>query len=161
FIRKSEEMMAEAQRISHFGSWEYYFDEAGQIRAHSIKWSDELYRIFGYEPNEVALRPDIYYRHIHPEDLAKVKDTIQKAFHTNSGYDYEYRILRKSGQILWIRSKGKITLHEGTRPLKMVGTAKDITHRKIAEQERTKIMNDLVQRNKELEQFAYIVSHNL
>jgi PAS domain S-box-containing protein len=160
-IRKSEEMMAEAQSISHFGSWEYYFDETGKIRPQSIKWSDELYRILGYQPNEVKVSPEIYYSHIHQEDFSRVKETMQKTFETNSGYDYEYRIVRKNGETIWIRSKGKIRLHEGGRPMKIVGTAQDITERKIAEQERTRMMSDLVQRNKELEQFTYIVSHNL
>lgn len=160
-IRKSEETMAEAQGISHFGSWEFYFDKAGKIRPQSIKWSEELYRIMGYQPNGVKLSTKVFYDHVHPEDLPRLKEVMRNAFEANSGYKYEYRIVQKNGEIRWIRSRGKVSLYKGGRPLKMVGTAQDITQWKIVEEERTKIMSDLVQRNKELEQFAYIVSHNL
>lgn len=160
-IRQSQETMAVAQSISNFGSWECYFDTEGNVRPHSLKWSDELYRICGHEPGDFKLSYESFQKHIHPDDIAKLQQAMKNAFNKDTVYECEYRIIRKSGEVRWIKSQGKTVLRNQDKPLKMVGTGQDVTERKLTETERNKLINDLIQRNKDLEQFAYIVSHNL
>lgn len=160
-LQASETSMAEAQRLTKLGSWELQLDENDVVIRESMKWSEEVYRVYGYRSTE---QPDFYEVtcRIVPEDLERVALWSAKIKAGSEDKTIEYRILTRSGEERWVRSTANVVKSQtpGTRSL-MMGTIQDINDRKIMELESSKITNDLIERNKALEQFAHIVSHNL
>jgi PAS domain S-box-containing protein len=158
----SEKMMAEAQRISRFGSWELKFNDNEQIIHDSVVWSKEVFRIFGFDTDEYS--PDYHsvMQHVYPEDIPAVNQWLNEAIHDKSPDSLDCRIFASDGSTLWIKVTAGLFRDEQTgTKLKLLGTIQDITERKSLELERAEAIEDLLQRNKDLEQFAHIVSHNL
>src|SRR6202008_514815 len=93
-LRKSETIMAHAQSIAHFGSWEIELHSQNIFsRKNSVLWSDEVYRIFGYKPGSIVLNSHLFFKAIHPDDIALVKNTIRKTVTENELYSFEHRIV--------------------------------------------------------------------
>ncbi len=133
-IKQSEEMMAEAQRIAHFGSWEMSLVETEDNSLNTLIWSEEVYRIFGYKPGQYDSSIKNFFDSVHQEDRYLVAEAIAKAVKENSKYNIEHRIVKPNAEIRWVRENAKIILDEKTgAPLKMIGTVEDITDRKKAE----------------------------
>lgn len=131
--RELTENMAAAQRIAHFGSWEVNLTADLQFDEPYL-WSDECYRIFGFEPASFAVTNDRYFRSIHPDDYARFMEIAQRDLHEGRNGSYEYRIIRPDGSIRYIHEQSLIVLDEQTqRPRKLVGMSHDITTRKMAE----------------------------
>ena len=158
----SERMMAEAQRISRFGSWELLFNQQEEVIPDSITWSNEVYRIYGYDPETYQPSFDTYRQRVHPEDLELVSEWVTSILRRESPGSIDYRILTCDGSSQWVRTTADLICnpHTGAR-MKLLGTIQDITEKKSLELERSQAIEDLVQRNKDLQQFAHIVSHNL
>ncbi|MDP1800485.1 MAG: PAS domain S-box protein [Bacteroidota bacterium] len=133
-IKRSEEMMAEAQRIAHFGSWEMSLIESENNSLNTLKWSDELYRIFGRKRSEYESNIKNFFAVVHPDDRDIVTGAMEKALKENSKYNIEHRVVLPNGEIRWVVENANITVNEKTMmPQKMIGTVEDITYRKKAE----------------------------
>ena len=131
--RELTENMAAAQRIAHFGSWEVNLTPDLQFDEPYL-WSDECFRIFGFEPASFAVTNDRYFRSIHPDDYARFMEIAHRDLHEGRNGSYEYRIIRPDGSIRYIHEQSVIVLDEQTqRPRKLVGMSHDITTRKMAE----------------------------
>lgn len=118
----------------------------------------------GYKLNDNSNGDDFDKKVIHPDDFERVNTSKRKLLFDSSKntWENEYRIKRADGSIKHVYDKAYLMRDEKTkRPLKIFGSAQDITKLKKLEEEREKIITDLVKRNKALEQFTYIVSHNL
>ncbi len=125
-----------------------------------IYLSPSVEKLLGYADDEIKTLD--LFAITHPDDIEEVKRGMQEIF-ANPGVVFEGRVSRlkhKNGTWRWYEATLTNMLHS---PLinGIVDNFRDITDRKIAEEERAKIINDIVQRNKNLEQFSYIVSHNL
>lgn len=117
----------EAQSIAHVGSWEW------ELACKEVSWSDEMYRIFGLEPGEIAVTEEIYFSFIHPEAREKVKETIQAAIENNKPYRFTHRIIRKDGEIRTLECRGRLVCDAQGKVIKLTGTGQDIT--KLIEKE--------------------------
>lgn len=127
-LRRSEASLAEAQAIAHLGSWEW------DVRADVIRWSDELYRIFGVDQAEGDVSYAEYLTRLHPEDRASVEGMVRTAFETHEGFAFRHRVLRPDGSVRVVDSTGSVTL-AGDEVVRMAGTAHDVTERVAAEEE--------------------------
>src|SRR5215212_3128838 len=92
-LRRSEASLAEAQRIAHVGHWEYNFD------TDKVRWSDELYRIFGVTEQDFGETLEAYLGLVHPDDLPVVGQAGQKALREGRSATFEYRIVRPDGEV--------------------------------------------------------------
>jgi diguanylate cyclase (GGDEF)-like protein/PAS domain S-box-containing protein len=128
-LRRSQDVMQKAQQIARFGSWEW------NIQTGSLVWSDEIYRIFGLQPQEFAPSYDAFLERIHPEDRAKVVDAVNAAVVHDQAYDMEHRILYPSGIERVVVEKGEVFRNDKGEAVHMVGTVRDITQEKIIETE--------------------------
>ncbi|MEP6596491.1 MAG: PAS domain-containing sensor histidine kinase [Ginsengibacter sp.] len=126
-----------------------------------VLWSDEACRIYGFPTDQNRQSFEAWLSFIHPEDLEFVLKNIKESKNSLSGLPFYYRIVPKDGLIRHIYSESKLEFDSKGNPIVLYGIARDVTEIKRAEKERTKMIRDLMQRNKDLEQFAYIVSHNL
>ncbi len=124
---RSEALLSEAQAISHLGSWEW------DVNTHETVWSDEMYKILGYEPGEIPVTYKTYIEHVHPEDRTNLSINIADAYATHVPYRLNHRIIRKDKKERWLLAQGKITFNNAGKPQKLTATVLDVTAQKEAE----------------------------
>src|ERR1700744_4945822 len=100
-LRLSEAFLAEGEKISHTGSWRWSID------GRKLVWSDEHYRIFGYQPHAAEFNLESVREQIHPDDLPHLRETVQHAIQTRSAFECEYRIVLKDGSVRHVFGTGR------------------------------------------------------
>jgi PAS domain S-box-containing protein len=146
--------MNEAQSIAKMGSWEW------DVKLDQIIWSDELYRIFEYDKDN-KLNFEIYLSLIHPEDREYVQQTLLNAFANKQYQDFYHRVLTPTGNVKILHGRGNFIFDEEGNVAKMIGTGQDVTEQKTAEKDLLQKTIHLEKANTELQQFAYVASHDL
>ncbi|PYK01507.1 MAG: hypothetical protein DME23_03980, partial [Verrucomicrobia bacterium] len=127
-LRRSESNLAEAQRLTHTGSW--IWRVAGREAVHL---SEEWYRIYGFDPEEGMPAWEERLQRVHPEDRANWQGTIDRAIGEKSDYQVEFRILLPDGTVKYIHTVGHPVLNASGDLVEFIGSATDITGRKRAE----------------------------
>jgi PAS domain S-box-containing protein len=127
-LRESEERLRRAQEISHVGSWEL------DLQRNLLSWSDEVYRLFGLEPQEFAASYEAFLEAVHPEDRAAVDAAYAGSVREGKGgYEIEHRIVRRpTGEIRVVHEKCEHVRDASGRIVKSVGMVHDITERRRA-----------------------------
>jgi PAS domain S-box-containing protein len=163
-LKESERQMKEVQRIAQLGSWQLDYDTG------ELFWSDETYRILGWEPQQVPASYSAFLGVVHPEDRALVESSYSDSVRTGSdGYEIEHRIVRQGdGAIRHIHQKCEHLKNQPGKVVRSYGMIHDVTQRKQAERHIRRLNADLSARameleraNKDLEAFSYTVSHDL
>lgn len=126
-LRRREGYLAEAQRLSHTGSFGWKPD------SREIVWSDETYRIFEYEHSE-KLTLDMAFQRVHPDDRAFAQEVIERATTLGTDFEVERRLLMPSGATKHIHVRAH-ALHDSPAKIEFIGAVTDITERKIAEEQ--------------------------
>jgi PAS domain S-box-containing protein len=129
-LEKSEAGLAAAQRIAHLGSWELDLKNLDDVNSNELRWSDETYRIFGYEPRQVSATNDLFFRAVHVDDRQRVADAVTEALGTKSAYDLEHRIMLPGGEERYVRERGEIVTDAKGQPVQIRGIVMDITERR-------------------------------
>lgn len=126
-------------------------------------WSEGFEVVLGCKLTEDKLNLHFWEKCIHPEDIERVSESIQSAILNDSETRWEenYRLVKPDGSIAYINDRGYVIHNKYGRAIRMVGAMKDITDIQLVALERQKLMDNLTRRNETLEQFTYIVSHNL
>jgi len=128
-LRASETSLAHAQRIAHLGSWDW------DIVNNTLHWSDEIYRIFGLEPQQFGATYEAFLNTVHPDDRAFVQKSVDEALYQNKPYSIEHRIVLPDGSVRVIQEQGDVTFDDSGEPIRMLGTVQDITERKKMEEQ--------------------------
>jgi PAS domain S-box-containing protein len=134
------------------------------ILDNKIYRSDNFAKVFGYSNHDKNTTNESWVKNIHEDDRQRVLLSIDEKINDPCAtlWECQYRHYRTSGEIAHVEDRGYIVRdRENNKALRMVGAMRDVTEEKKLSIERDKITFDLVQRNKDLEQFAYIISHNL
>jgi len=134
-LRLSEAMLATAQRIAHLGSFEVDLKNHDGPDRPSVKWSDEHFRIFGYEPGQIETSRSAFIGALHPDDRERVMNSLAgNNADIRGGYTHDYRILRPDGTTRIVHSEANCICDEQTgEPLRIIGTIQDITENKNLE----------------------------
>jgi two-component system, cell cycle sensor histidine kinase and response regulator CckA len=134
-LRESEATLAAAQRIGHMGSWTLELEQPDNLDNNPLRWSDELFRILGYEPGGIEVSRPCFLRLVQPEDRDRVAQAMGKSIASGTGYSIEYRIIRPNGDVRVMQGYIDLVLDQRTKkPLRFVGTVQDITEQKHAEE---------------------------
>ena len=131
-LRLSEMYLAEAQRLSHTGSfgWDSLTGE--------IYWSDETYRIFEYDPTTKPTLQMVVDR-THPDDRMRVSQVIDRVSIERSGFGVEHRLMMPNGSVKYLQVVARRAAGEDPEALLFLGAVTDITERKRAEEERGRL----------------------
>src|ERR1700732_158365 len=127
-LRRSEAYLAEAQKLSHTGSFGW------RISCGKIYWSQETFRIFEYDPPTEPTLELVIHR-IHPEDRALVQQVVDRVSHEQKDFDFEHRLLMPNGSVKYLRVVGRPSRDE-SGSFEFVGAVMDITGLKRAEEMR-------------------------
>jgi len=132
-LKESEEMLADAQRISHIGSWKL------DSLTNAQTWSTEIYRIFEIDPESFGASYEAFLQSIHPEDREQVNLAYTESVKNKRPYSIEHRLLMKDGRIKHVREKCETTYGQNGKPLYSIGTVRDITEHQQAEQNQKRL----------------------
>lgn len=125
--RQLANQLQESQRLAHIGTWE--FDLATQI----ITWSEEMFRIFGWEPGPAAPSFEQLLQQFHPDYRENFQVTVAEAISLGKGYCVDFGILRLDGTLRYINARGEVAKNEQGQVVQLFGTVIDISGRKQAE----------------------------
>lgn len=129
-LRLSEQRLIEAQAVAQIGSWEL------DLRTNELTWSDEHFRLFGLDPRDRGISYEELLAHILPEDARQVHHMMEQALRDRRPFVCDYRVKLPDGTTRFLHARGKIIPGDGGQPVKMVGTAQDVTERKQIEADR-------------------------
>ena len=118
-----------AQHLAGMGDYDWH------IPTDTNRWSDQLYRIYGYEPQSFNASYEKFLSNIHPDDRERIQGIHQQAYATGEPYQMIERIVRPDGEIRYLSSNGEVIMDSQGVPERMRGTCIDITERVLAEQE--------------------------
>lgn len=133
----------ESQRISLIGSWSW------DLLTNKIEWSEMMYTLLGLETNEEIPSYELALRHVHVEDKDIYERTLGQAVSTKGKYYLENRVVKKDRTTIHVISRGLCICNEEGEIIRMLGTVQDVT-----------LVMQLLRTNKQLEQFANILSHD-
>jgi PAS domain S-box-containing protein len=131
-LRQSEAYLAEAQRLSHTGSW------AWNVGTKRIFWSIEAFKIFGFDPNTTTPTPESFLERVHPDDRASIEQVETELYKGNDA-EYNYRIILPDRSIKHISSVARPISNDSGQVIEFVGTVMDVTEHKRAEEERERL----------------------
>jgi PAS domain S-box-containing protein len=128
-VRDSESRLAEAQRLAHMGSFNW------DARNNIVKWSDELYRIYGLEPGASPATFDAYIAHVHPRDRERVQQAVGRTVETMEPFEHDYRVVRPNGEVRWVHARGEVIEQYNGRAARLSGYCQDITERRAIDEQ--------------------------
>ena len=134
-LRRSEAFLAEAQRLSLTGSFSW------RVATDELTWSDQLYRIFDFDP-DVPVTLELIRARLHPEDVPLLNDMIEQARGAGADFEYEHRLLMPDESIKYLHMVAHATRDEDGR-LEYLGAVQDVTARRLSEQALGKAQSEL------------------
>lgn len=172
-LARYQKWVDQAQQLCQLGSWEW------DIPADQLVWSSELCRIHGLLPGQAPTTVQGYLSLLHSDDRARIQAHIESALANLQAFEFEGRIVRADGSERTLYSRGLVEVDAEQRPLRMLGVCHDLTEQRALEQalarehaaaavERDALIEqlqqtlaDLANRNRELQDFAFVASHDL
>lgn len=124
----SEKRFVEAQEMAQFGNWEM------DIVSNSMKWTDEVYRIFGYKPGSINPTFSDYLNYVHTEDKLLVESFFENSTKDGQLHKLEHRIIIDGRNIKYVAIQAKVYFENVTNKILLVGAIQDVTERKLSEQ---------------------------
>ncbi len=127
-LSKSESSLRHAQKIARIGNWEIDSDTGKAF------FSNEYYRLFGFEPGEIEPQIRLFLSHVHPEDQQRVAAAMDATIQSSESHAIEFRILRKDGTMGYVHSIGESVAGNDRNAVRISGTLQDISIRKETEE---------------------------
>lgn len=153
-LRESRQRLSEAQALARIGNWQ------ADLRTGELSWSEEIYRIFGYEPGSFEPSVAAFHGAVHPDDRARVRESERQAEKTGR-HDVVHRIVRPDGVVRYVHELGDSELDGQGTLIRLTGTVQDVTEREEAEQKLLALKEEAENANRAKSQFLSSMSHEL
>jgi two-component system cell cycle sensor histidine kinase/response regulator CckA len=124
-LEATTQSLSEAQSIARLGHWDW------DLVTGALWWSDENYRIFGFEPQEFPANYPAFLERVHPDDRQAVEDAVAGALQ-HGAYSIDHRILTTDGEERIIAGRGEVTFDAAGAPVRIIGTGQDVTESRHA-----------------------------
>ncbi len=152
-LRHTEERLSLAQQAAGIGIWSW------EVGTEEPTFSTNYFKILGVDRQPLSFEG--FLELLHPDDRQSVHDEFIRVLREGGQFESEFRVQMTDAQERWIMGRGRVYADETGTPQRMTGIISDITEHKQDEDELKRIMDDLARSNRELEQFAYVASHDL
>jgi len=127
-LSQNQEALRKAQRLARLGFL------TRDLKSNEIYWSDEVFNLFGLDPQSTTPTVDLGARHIHPDDSESVQQSLSCAINGIAEHNMDHRILRSDGEVIWVHAQAELTRDVEGKPDRLLGTIIDITDRKKVEE---------------------------
>ena len=154
-LRAREAQLNEAQQMAHIGSWEF------DVVSGKVKWSDELWSIFGLDQREFGLSFEEFLAMVHPEDHHLMKSISEKSEQSLKDFSYDYRITQPDGTVRVLRANGRLVCDEHGQIAKITGTDQDITEQKRNEDDLEQARDAALESTRLKSEFLANMSHEI
>jgi PAS domain S-box-containing protein len=151
-LRHSEDMLEQSQSLAHVGSWEAEVRDDGHIDG--VRWSDETYRLLGFEPGTVGVAEPGFLAYLHPDDKQAICTDWIVRIPRGEPFESDFRVVRPDGTVRLLHTWSDFQRDVTGKPFRMRGTCQDITERTRAEQE-------LREADRRKDEFLAMLSHEL
>ncbi|GEM_PF-3110894 len=153
-LKQAGEDMQLTLEASQVGLWSW------DLRTQEQQWDSQVFALFDFAP-ETTPSLEAFKESLHPDDLERVSGDIAHAIKESGKYRTEYRVIWRDGSLHYILAMGRVDYDDQRTPLRMTGVCIDHTEKWLAEAKLQDFNEKLLQSNRELEQFAYVASHDL
>lgn len=151
--KKNRDLLSDTQQAMGIGGWEV------DVVNNTVHWTPEVYAIYGL-PMDAAIDLDSAFSYYPVEARHEIQKAVQEAIEAGTVFDMELPFNRSDEQSIWVRVTCK-PIRVYNKTVKLLGTFQDITERKLAEEDKSRLIHELTHKNEDLKQFTYIISHNL
>lgn len=152
YFQKLRNWIESAQKISDIGSWEHYHQKD------EIIWSEENYRIFGFEPFSVTPTYDLFIDRVHPKDRERMEKAYEKSLQNKESYDEVYRVQIDGDITKYVEVHAKHFYNEAGNPELTIGTNQEVTEREL---EKKQLLESLDSKHTLLQETHHRVKNNL
>lgn len=121
--RRAERFLSEAQRVARVGSWEF------DVPTGVTTWSDELFRLYGEEPDAFEPSLETWLARVHPEDRVRVRQLDEEAMARGGPFEYGFRVVAPNGDVRVHSAQGEVLHDRNGKPFRVMGTELDVTER--------------------------------
>ncbi|MFN3402571.1 MAG: PAS domain-containing protein [Cytophagaceae bacterium] len=157
-LLQSKRSYKEIQALSHVGNYKWTKEE------NIIFWSDEMFRIYGFEPGELELLPEKIEQYVHPDSIEYRTQLMNQLVSKEGQYSYEHKILKKDGSTGYISGTVVSIFDSHAQPYEIIGYAQDVTEKKLIEEKLIKLnaeLEDIIKErtadlNQEVEKFKML-----
>ncbi len=143
-LRMANENIKLAERAAKAGAYSWNF------KTGETKWSNEFFRLFGLDPSNVKASYETWQAALHPEDLKQAEMQVAEAIRDRKPLFQEYRVVHSGGSTRWIAGHGDLMYDDSGEPCNLVGFCIEVSERKQTEEEVSKLIRELEQKNREL-----------
>ncbi len=161
-LRESQKRLSLALGTAQIGTWDWSIEDS---RMH---WDDRLHRIFGRGPGAFDGTYEAFLAAIHGEDVDRVKQAIDDTLHDDAEFEVDFRAIGTDGETRYISSRATVLRDDQRRAERVLGVCLNVTERLEAQQaleaharEQDRLNTEMGRSNQELQQFAYVASHDL
>src|SRR4051794_35952643 len=127
-VSAREELLVEAERIAHVGSWVW------DVEGGNVFWSDEMFRILGYDPEHDHATSELFFERVHPDDLERVRHAAAAGTITGVAEQVDYRIALPDGRLRYATMNGAMLFDDAGKLRRIVGTVRDLTEERALQQ---------------------------
>ena len=157
-LEKAKDLFKDAEALMNYGSYDW------DVQKDVVLWSDGLKRLFaGKDIKKLpkTINYEFYASLLHKDDVIRINEIVEEAINTKKPYSFEHRIVNLDGVEKTVHTQGWVTANENNELIRFIGNTVDITEMKVYEQDLKYKIEELNRSNQDLEQFAYIASHDL
>jgi len=144
-LRRSEGYLAEAQRLSHTGSFAH-----DPVNGEITYWSEEAYRTFGFDPAKGPVTYQQARSRVHPEDLEKFEEARERGIRNKTGANVDFRVVLPDGSIKYVHCVSRPFMDVSGNVVELVGTNMDVTEHRLAQAALEKAFDEIKQLKEEL-----------
>lgn len=152
-LRTSETGLKQAQQLAHIGNWDY------DLLTGELRWSEEIYRIFGLNPTTTTATYGLFFEYVHPDDRTAVEQVYQQSIATHTPLTVTHRLVMPGGRTRFVQQEGRTLYNDQGTPIRSFGTIQDITERKESEEQLLESRALLQQVTESIEEAFWLYDH--